>query len=422
MNLRTYLNTSVATLAAVCSSVTLAADPTDAMSVQTIWNAGRHYDTIVKMSIDISNATLTASEEYKGSYRLPHLTFKPVLRFYTDDIQKSGVNYYGKRTYEQPKQLVEGIEAIRWKSKHVWVDPRRWVAAWRMSHDKDIAKWKSENKELARQIEEKGVAVENYAVFYDDDHNPVGFDPLNDSLLLHWSESSVSNFHNGEKDDLIVKAYRADRDANSDAILNARGDLPRAGFEIQRKVVAECNTLASVLYDDPSGNRRSLLKNKLEWKINAGDLNEGLLFYGNMNSLINFEGTLTVRKEPISKEECKILGFDKPFDGDKIIVVNSKGAKVGYHVGGRWQPFRLTIDYARRDDPDANRMEFWFDPGNNVLRYARVRIVKEDYDGDIPNPRLGKAASLLKGTVKGRVAFDLEYWTAVDQNLPSLDE
>lgn len=421
MNQNHHLGIAASLIIVASASASLAAEA-DTESVQTIWNAGRHYDTIVKMTIDISNATLTASEEYKGNYKLPHLTFKPIVRFYTDDIIKSGVNYYGRRSYEQPNQLVEGIEDIRWKSKHVWIDPRRWVAAWRMSRDKDISQWKSENKELVRQFKEKGIATEYFAVFYDDDHNPVGFDTLNDALLLNWSESSVRNFHNGEQDDLIVKVYRCGRDADSDAILKARGDLPRAEFEIQRKVVAECNTLASVLYDDPSGKRRSLLKNKREWKIDAGAINKGVLFYGNMNSLVFFEGTLKVRREPLLQADCKALGFEKPFGGDKIIVIDSKGANVGYHVGGRWQPFPLSIDYARRDDPDANRMEFWFDTDNNVLRYARVRIVKEDYDGDIPNPRLGKAASLLKGTVKGRVAFELEYWTAVDQNLPNLDE
>ncbi len=408
------------TLAAICVMVTSGSVAADvAAPIQTIWNAGQTYETIVKMTIDVSNAILTESSEYKGSYSLPHLVFKPVMRFRTDDIRKVGVNYFGKRYYGAPRQLVEGIEKIKWESEHYWIDPRRWVAAWRMSRNSELTAWKRENKELVRQIQENGIAVEHYSVFYTDDHKEVGFDPKADCLLLNWSESSVRNFHNGEQGDLIAKVYHANIANGSDAIIKTSGNIPRAEYEIQRKIIAECNVLASVLYDDPSGNRRSLLRNKREWRIDAGALNKGLLFYGGMDSLIYFEGTLTVRRDPIRPSDCKGIGLT-PFSGDKIYVLDSRGAKAGYHIGGRWQPFPLWIDYARRDDPNANMMEFWFDADNNVLRYAKIRIVKDDYDGDIPNPRLGKMTSTLKGSVKGRVAFEIEYWTAVNQPLPDL--
>ena len=381
-------------------------------SVQTIWNVGQTYDTIVKMTIDVSNAKLTSSSEYRGAYELPHLVFMPVLRFRTYDIRKNGVNYYGKRTYIEPIQKVTGLDGIRWKSDYVWINPLRWVAAWRMGRNEELQEWKRQNDVLVRQIKEKRDAVESFAVFYTDDHKEIDFNPRSDSLLLNWSESSVANFQDGKTGDLIVKVYHA-------KILEKRGDLPRAEYEIQRKMVAECNVLASVLYNDPSGKRRSLLENKREWKIDAGALNNGILFYGGMNSLIHFEGTLKVRREPVRPSDCRNIGFGKPFSGDKIYVVNSQGAKAGYHiqVGGRWQPFPLSISFEKRDDPNANMMEFWFDADNNVLRYAKIRIVKDDYDGDIPNPRLGKAAAALKGSVKGRVSFELEYWTAVNQKL-----
>ena len=389
-------------------------------SVQTIWNAGQTYETIVKMTIDVTNATLAAASEYKGSFTLPHIVFKPVLRMRTDDIRKNGVNYFGKRTYGEPNQLVEGIENVEWKYKYGWAAPWQWAAMWRMSKNKDVQEWKRQNKELVAQINKNGVAVESFSVFYTDDHKEVDFNPKTDSLLLNWSESSVENFHNGEQDDLIAKVYLAKMSDGSDSLMEARGDFPKADYEIQRKIIAECNVLASVLYNDPSGNRRSLLKNKREWSIDAGALNKGLLHYGGMDSLIHFEGILNVRREAIRPSDCRDICL-KPFNGDKIFVINSKGAKAGYHIGGRWQPFPLNIDFAKRDGPNANMMEFWFDSDHNVLRYAKVRIVKPDYDGDIPNPRLGKATSALKGTVKGRVSFELEYWTAVNQPLPDLD-
>ena len=412
------------TKATVLSFVMLAAMGTSLAedtpkSVQTIWNAGQTYETIVKMTIDVSNATLTASSEYKGSYTLPHLVFKPLLRLRTNDIRKEGVNYYGKRTYEEPNQLVEGIEGIKWKSKHVWLDPRRWIAAWRMSQNKELQEWKKQNEELDKQIKKNGRALEAFSVFYTDDHKEVDFNPFSDALLLNWSESSVKNFQDGEQGDLIAKVYHAKIGNGSDSILEARGDIPKAEYAIQRKIVAECNVLASVLYDDPTDNRRLLLKNKNEWKIDAGALNKGLLFYGGMDSLIYFEGSLKVRREPIRPSDCKKLGLI-PFSGDKICVMSSAGAKAGYHIGGRRQPFKLNIDFAKRDDPNANMMEFWFDNDNNVLRYAHIRIVNDDYDGDLPNPRLGKMTSALNGSVKGRVSFELEYWTAVNQPLPEM--
>lgn len=393
----------------------------DQKFVQTVWNAGQYYDTIVKMTIDVSNAELTASSEYRGKYELPRLVFKPVLRLRTADIRKNGVNYYGKRTYEVPAQVVEGLDKIRWNSNHIWINPVRWVAAWRMSRNEELQEWKRQNKDLVKQIETKGYAVENFSVFYTDDHKEVNFNPNEESLLLNWSESSVENFHAGKQEDLIVKVYHANLNDGSDAILDKRGNLPKAEYEIQRKIVAECNVLANVLYDDPSGKRRSLLENKREWKVDAGALNKGILFYGGMSSLIHFEGTLKVRREPIRPSDCRNVGFT-PFSGDKIFVMDSQGAKAGYHIGGRWQPFPLSISFEKRDDPNANMMEFWFDADNNVLRYAIIRIVNDDYDGDIPNPRLGKATSALKGSVKGRVSFELEYWTAVNQPLPDMSE
>ena len=416
---RTTMATFITTLSAMALFDVNAADAV--VPIQTIWNAGQVYETIVKLTIDVTNATLTASSEYeyKGAYSLPHLVFKPVIRLRTDDIRKEGVNYFGKRTYREPSNVVLGTESIKWVSDHWWIDPRRWIAAWRMSCNTELSEWERENKELALQMKAGKVPVEVFSAFYTDDHKEVDFNPKNDALLLNWTESSVRNFHNGEKNDLIAKVYHASITNGSDAIIKASGNVPRAEYEIQRKIVAECNVLASVLYDDPSGNRRSLLKNKREWKIDAGALNRGLLFYGGMDSLIYFEGTLRVRRDPIRPSDCKGIGLT-PFSGDKIYVLDSRGAKAGYHVGGRWQPFPLSIDYARRDDPNANMMEFWFDADNNVLRYARVRIVKEDYDGDIPNPRLGKMTSALKGSVKGRVAFEVEYWTAVNQPLPEM--
>ncbi len=417
MTVAKTLTTTVCAAIVVANQASFAEVNTN--SVQTIWNVGQTYDTIVKMTIDISNAMLTAASEYRGSYSLPHLVFKPVIRFRTADIRKNGVNYYGIRTYGEPNQVVEGLTGIKWKSKCVWIDPRRWVAAWHMSCNKELQTWIKENTELVRQMQDGRVPVESFSVFYTDDHKEVDFNPFSDSLLLNWSESSVSNFQHGEQGDLIVKVYHGKVTNDSGEIVKASGNIPRAEYEIQRKIVAECNVLASVLYDDPSGNRRALLKNQKEWRIDAGALNKGLLFYGGMNSLIHFDGTLKVRKEPIRPSDCKGIGLT-PFSGDKVFVLNSSGAKAGYHIGDRWKAFPLNIDYAKRDDPNANMMEFWFDNDNNVLRYAHIRIVKDNYDGDIPNPRLGKMTSALKGSVKGRVSFEIEYWTAVNQPLPEM--
>ncbi len=423
--MRTVRIIATTTVCALLSATAISAAGDVPKSVQTIWNVGQSYDTIVKMTIDVSDAQLTAASEYRGVYEIPRLAFKPVIRLRTDDIRKHGVNYYGKRTYTAPTQVVEGIEEIRWKSDCLWINPLHWVAAWRMSHNTELQEWKRQNRELIKEIETKDYAVERFSVFYDDGHKEVDFNPDTDALLLNWSESSVQNFNAGGQDDLIVKVYHTQAQATSDSLCEASGNLPKANNEIQKKIVAECNVLAEVLYDDPSGNRRQggerLIMNAREWKIDAGALNRGLLFYGGMDSLIHFEGTLMVRREPIRPSDCRKVGLI-PFSGEKIFVVNSQGAKAGYHIGGRWQPFPLTISFEKRNDPNANMMEFWFDANNEVIRYAKIRIVKDDYDGDIPNPRLGKATSALKGSVQGRVSFELEYWTAVNQLLPEMTE
>ena len=408
------------------SQLAFASEDTTSESVQTIWNVGQKYQTIVKARISISNATIKASEKYKGEYRISYMEFRPLIRMVTDDIRKIGAHYYAVRSYASPNQAVIGISAIRWKSAR-WYDPLGWIDSWRMSRDKDVKEWKKTNKDLAKQMKQGNDPVEPFAVFYTDNHDEIDFKPDINGLILEWSESSVLNFYRGEEN-RVVCSYLVPIPTLSDTVVKAGGNYPKADEEIQRKIVAECNVLASVLYDDPSGERRSLMKNQREWQIDATRLNKGLLQYGGMDKLIYFEGKFRVRREPLKPSECKSKDL-QPFSGDKIIVVSSKGdetrkqAKVGYNLGnGKWKAFGLTFDYSQRDNPNSHRMEFWFDADNNVLRYAFVRIVKDDYEGDIPNPKLGKLLSALNGSVKGRVAFELEYWTELNRTLPSSED
>lgn len=407
-----------------CFSASLSmADEPAAATQQTIWNVGRRYDTVIKIKIDISNANLVPSTNFnlKGSFLLPHLSFQPVYRIRTDDTRQSGANFFTRRTYVQPEQRVEGTKNIEWKTDGKWYSlGRRWCNWWSIRRNKDIQTWKEESERLAKESQKNGYTFEKIPVFHDDEHRPVSFDPITQSLLLQWSEDSIRNFFNEEPDEKIVRVFLGGINDGSDALMRARGAIPEAGFEIRRKIVAECNVLSYILYNDPSGNRRSLLKNAQEWPIDAGSLNKGLLKYGGMDRLIKFEGSLKVRRDDVSIDDCRRIGV-KRFNGEKISVLDSKKAKVGYDIGHGYKMFPLSIDFARRDDPEANMMEFWFDADNNVLRYAKIRIVKKDYKGNIPNPRLGRITSALQGNVNGRVAFELEYWTAIDEKLADID-
>ena len=438
---------------------------------RSLWIPGYSYDTHITYQIQVENAELIpgTNKVYKGRYLIPKLIFAPVIEFTTFDIVPKGRNRYAKRIYNMAQQSVSGLSNVVWRSDvSNWaINPKEWYRAYKrytdddlgpfkemISHDierqkgkaaldsefdkaramesevrKKLDKAKSSHKseakisKLEKRLEEckeilhkaseaqkKWLPTEKFRVFYDTENNVVPFDMDNQALFFKWPESAIDAYFRGERGattlSVMVGDERSKKGLSTEKAIERWSYLSQPNQAIENIVLSEFGVSASSIFDDPTGKARLIDENSVAshkpWRIDASVIN-GLLATDAIRKLISFQGLITVRAFKLEPSYCISEGFP-PFVGHRIMVVESREAKLGYDTGSGSLLFDLQIA------PDSkNRIEFWFDANNEVLRYAHVHIEKEDYEGNIPNPDLGTTLSKIKGKVKGRVVFDCEY-------------
>ena len=257
------------------------------------------------------------------------------------------------------------------------------------------------------------LTTEEFPVFYDAKHNAIPFSTKEQKLFLKWDGHSIENYFKGRRNNALDIKIGPMKLTTAQAISNGWTGLIVTNPNVKDIIASEFGVTASAIFDDPDGKLR-LVENRKTWIIDAADINS-LLATEELKKLISFKGTLKVERFPIFQRDCERVGL-LPFIGWKVRVMDSSGAEVGYDTGDGYVPFGFTVS---ADGP--NHIEFWFDANNEVLRYAKVVIEKKDYEGNIPNPNLGKMLSQVKGTAKGSVIFKCEYKTSVNQTLPGLD-
>lgn len=388
----------------------------------TLWQPEHEYHTIIRYDIAVENAELEPGKEksYHGRYKIPSLHFAPVIGFRTSGIERRGNSFYARRQYERGVQTITGLDKVSWESDNWMINPRRWYRAWCRWRDDDIDPLREEIKAFKRaksDAEEKGsLPTEEFAMFYDAQHNVVLFDWKSEQLYFKWDVSSFDRYMKNKSKALDVQIGPLDESSTVDAL--KRGwEFRMADPNIQNTILSEFGISATAVYDDPTGKHR-LIENRDKWNIDAGAIN-GLLATPELRKLINFTGQLQVRRYRLKPSDCEKRGL-APFDGWKIRVLDSTKAEIGYDTGNGYETFPITIS-ADVEENFGNTIEFWFDAENEALRYAKVEIRNDDYEGNIPNPGLGKMLSKVRGTARGKIVFKAEYQTAIDQKLPDLD-
>lgn len=439
----------------------------------TVWQPGNNYHTHITYTITVENAELEPGTNkcYHGRYTSPKLTFIPVVEFDTGDIVKAGKEYFAHRVYGKQYQAVYGLYGIKWKSDDWMINPRRWWRAVCRYHDQDIDSMrdlakkqkdaereqsrlkkdveraekeydtvknrleKEKREDKAKKLQEDlakaserlkvareklssaghfGLPCEQFDIFYDTQHNSTRFDPSTEKLFLKWDDASIKRYFSGKaKNAMSVRIGKMELTTEEALKRGWSSVFPKeANDAIRDTIASEFGVTASTIFDDPTGKLR-LIENRKVWKIDAGSLN-GLLATEELRNFICFKGTLSVERFPVRPTDCAGVGLS-PFEGWKVKVVDSEGATIGYDTGEGYEPFPFTIA-----QDGENRIEFWFDSNNETLRYAKVLIRKEGYEGNIPNPNLGKMLSQLKGKARGNVLFQCEYTTSINQALRNL--
>ena len=290
----------------------------------------------------------------------------------------------------------------------------------RAEHEKERNNLQSELDKCKERVQKCRAAVrqslptETFPVFFDAKHNAVPFSTEKQKVFLRWDGRSIDNYFANKRNGVLDVRIGPMEIRTAEAVANGWATLQASNPSIHDTIASEFGVTASAIFDDPTGKLR-LLENRKKWPIDAEAIN-GLLATKELRKLICFRGMLNVERFSIRPSDCERVGLD-PFSGWKVCVMDSSGAEVGYDTGDGYVPFSFQI---ARDG--KNKIEFWFDANNETLRYAKVEIEKEDYEGNIPNPNLGKMLSKVKGTARGSVVFKCEYRTSINQTLRNLGD
>jgi len=365
----------------------------------SLWKPKMRYQTRIVYDFAVKNCEIKLGRGYdveNGAYTSPKISFRPIVEYVTEDVCRRGHNYFGKRIYFRPIVTLEGVRNLRWETTSSIVNWRRW-AAWasRTRAGKLMAEYVPECKDLANMADLANMndiehATEEYLPFslsWQTSDSTV-FVPEKDALYFEWSDRT---FRQRGSDRL--KVYVGKRQGDSADFGAVRTQAPESIADIIR---SEGDVSASAIFDAP-GRGLAIDPNRRVWTIDAGAIN-GLIQNDKLRKLINFSGTMTVRRKKISMEEISAKRMS-PFDGTCVEVIDSENMVVGYDTdqsAGNYQTFPVTVG-----ENAESLIEFWFDNANETLRYAEVKIVNHDYDGNIPNPRLGQNISKLKGHAKG---------------------
>lgn len=270
-------------------------------------------------------------------------------------------------------------------------------------------------KALRNALNERNLAAEDFPIFCDPEQNRSPFSMAEDKIFLKWDGHSIDNYFRGRRNRALDVKIGSMELTTASAISNGWVNLKESNPNIKNVIISEFGVTASAIFDDPVGTNWLTIKENKECTINASLIN-GLLATEELKKLINFKGVLEAKCYSVRPSDCKKVGID-PFIGWKIIVTESGNAEVGYDTGNGYNPFKITIS-----NEGQNRIEFWYDANNEVVRYAKVEIENKNYEGNIPNPNLGKILSKLNGTAKGSIKFRCTYKTYINQALTELVE
>lgn len=375
-----------ALLLASCAAGACAATP-------ELWSPGLRYQTEIKYEIAFTNAVLAldadTNKPYRvnGAYVVPCLEICPVVQFVTEGMTRQGTNCHAKRRYIAPAVTFRGLPQIKWKSDRFWTGwiPTR-LGAWR---DDDLDDW----KKLLSSSDD--ALTEPFAVFDLGGDQCVSFDTEKQALFMKW--------YAGRWDETLAARIGA-----IEAASNGSSGMAAAPTLVRDVIAAEGRLTAAMLFDSPRGAKAAVARKSREWTVDASVLS-GLLANERLKRLVEFEGQLRLALRRPDIDKVKKV-FHRPFSAIRLEALGSSGLTARFEANGRRYELPLVVS---PDIDNGNQVELWFDEDNETLRYARIRIVEENYDGGLPNPQLGRRLGKLSGHISGTMIFTLEYTTEI---------
>lgn len=350
----------------------------DCYAISNVWLPGFRYEVVAKYGFESTNVEVRPSDSFawNGSYRVNRISFEPIIEFDTEAVTNIGKNCYAHRVYHRALNNFVGASEDDWE----WQSDAKDMSLWGSMCEK-IKRGRSDvyGSAMSGLRNVKGERCEPFAIF--EDGGSFGFESANDKLLLAWMPEKLLADERSSIDVSIIgmsqNGYRSGRRVDNSII----GDVIRS----------EVRVLFSSVFGDIG------VRDREKWDMDAASLN-GLLC-GKIQDTVRIGGVLTVRRSTIDPAK-QLEKFSVPFSGRKLVVDDTANAYVEVS-GRRW---RFTADQSSQSS-----IELWYDGRFQVLRFASIRIKIPNYDGDVPNPKLGKMTKEFKGRLKGDFTFTCEY-------------
>jgi len=350
-----------------------------------IWLPGQQYHVKINYCFEAYDVTVRPSTNFKwrASLRARKIEFRPVIEYDTFGITNIGANCYAYRRYGTALNNFSGASKDAWEWEYDNDLKSMWARKWN-----DIRNWWQRKGEMTDAWTDlRDVKSEPFPVFGES----VSFEPDKDYLLLRW-QSNRSGKRQGKR----IFASRVKQDS---AFTYQEPKLYDQQL-FSDVVNSECGLLYATMFG------RLGLKGAEEWYVDATALNS--LLCGKLRDVVHFEGEIKVRRSRLTTSEFNLKDFNPRFTGVKLEAIDSNGLTLQYN-GGRQYSVHAAPE-------DKCKIEFWFDGIEQALRYANIAVEIPNYDGDIPNPKLGRFTSTFQGTLNGgRFIFTCVYRNDVSQ-------
>ena len=350
----------------------------DCHALSNVWLPGFRYEVVAKYGFESTNVEVRPSDNFSwnGTYKANRVSFEPMIEFTTESITNIGKNSYAHRVYHKAVNNFVGASEDDWE----WQSDAKDISLWESMSEKIRRGWSDVyGSAMSDLCNVTGKRCEPFAIF--EEGGSLGFESANDKLLLAWMPEKLLSDEHSSIDVSIIgmsqNCYRSGRRVDNSII----GDVIRS----------EVRVLFSSVFGDIG------VRDREKWDMDAALLN-GLLC-GKIHDSVRIGGVLTIRRSTIERPK-QLKKFSTPFSGRKLVVEDTSNAYI--EVSGRRWKFTA-------GQSSQSSIELWYDGRFQVLRFASIRIKIPNYDGDVPNPKLGKMTKEFKGRLKGDFTFTCEY-------------
>lgn len=371
-----------------------------AAEMKSPWLVGKRYETTIKYDIVMKNVRIEPTDKY-GYFETPQLTMTPTYHYVTDNITTNGVNWWAFRRYDNCQNTIQGLNIKAWKFK----DKVGFL-------DKIVSIWDF-YVPPRKYVELKDCKAESFFNVFDEDANARSFNAGESELLIGWNESIL----HGNKSSTVklwdIPKFEIKACGYRDIAGIYRKKSEYSFAKCADAIKSEMKLYGSTMFETEVVAFEKILRAKdgKRFRLDVTKLH-GLLMPA-IRQMIEFRGDIIVEKTALKPSETKEYLKTNPFDGMKLAVVQSDNLEISY----RKEEDEKSRRYYSLEVPNAQRLsdtiELLFDSRHGFLRYALIRLTIPNYEGEIPNPKLGRILKNIQGQISGDLVFCCEYFTDV---------